>query len=72
MTMQFKSTRQASLARIGAKWLLLGVAFIWLVGCAGLTGKPKQLRDPFAEHKFKCGEEMPNGKTSAPLIRPQG
>ena len=70
--MQITSKRRSSPAKIGAKWLLLSLAFVWLVGCVGLTGKPKPARDPFADHKFSCGEEMPNGKKSAALDRPRG
>ena len=46
--MQIASKRRSSPAKIGAKWLLLSLAFVWLVGCVGLTGKPKPARDPFA------------------------
>ena len=70
--MQITVKRRSSPAKIGAKWLLLSLAFVWLVGCVGLTGKPKQVRDPFADHKFKCGEEMPNGKKSAAPDRSRG
>jgi hypothetical protein len=70
--MKETSKRRSSPARIGAKWLLLSLAFVWLVGCVGLSGKSKQARDPFADHKFKCGEEMPNGSTSAALNRSKG
>jgi hypothetical protein len=65
--MQITLKRRPSPAKTGAKWLLLCLAFVWLVGCVGLTGKGKKPRDPFADHKFKCGEEMPPSRTSAPL-----
>jgi hypothetical protein len=70
--MQIAITRRPSPTKIGVKWLLLSLAFVWLVGCVGLGKKTKAARDPFADHKFSCGEEMPNGKTSANLDRKRG
>lgn len=67
--MQIASHRMASPAKTGAKWLLLGLAFVWLVGCAGLTNKNKMARDPFADPKFSCGEDKPGSATSASLPR---
>lgn len=58
--MQFTSKRRSSPAKTGAKWLLLSLAFVWLVGCVG-PGAKKAARDPFTDHKFSCGEEMPPG-----------
>ena len=66
--MQITSKRRSP-AVTGAKWLLLSLAFVWLVGCVGLTGKAKNVRDPFADRKFKCGEEMPSGSKSTVLNR---
>lgn len=60
--MIYQSNRQPSAAKTGAKWLLLSLAFIWLVGCAGLAKTTKVARDPFADGKFSCGEEIPGGK----------
>lgn len=58
--MQNPSKHSSSLAKCGVKWLLLSLAFVWLVGCVGLSAKNKRsARDPFAEHKFSCGEDMP-------------
>lgn len=46
-----------------ARWLLLAVTLVWLVGCAHpLMGKKKAARDPFAAEKFSCGEEIPKGR----------
>lgn len=53
-----------------AKWLLLSLVFVWLVGCIGLSGK-KQARDPFPDRQFSCGEDMPSSAKSA-SIRPRG
>ena len=52
-----------SLAILSVKWLLLSLAFVWLVGCVAPNARTKG-RDPFAEGKFKCGEEMPPGHLS--------
>ncbi len=52
-----------SLAILSVKWLLLSLAFVWLVGCVAPNTRTKG-RDPFAEGKFKCGEEMPPGHLS--------
>ena len=52
-----------SLAILSVKWLLLSLAFVWLVGCVAPNTRTKG-HDPFAEGKFKCGEEMPPGHLS--------
>lgn len=57
------SKRRSSPTKLGFKWLLLSLAFVWLVGCVAPNAKSKG-RDPFAEGKFKCGEEMPPGHLS--------
>lgn len=61
--MQITPKRSSSPAKIGVKWLLLSLAFVWLVGCIGPGAKSKA-RDPFAEGKYSCGEEMPPGHLS--------
>ena len=58
--MQLSSKWRTSPVKIGAKWLLLSLAFVWLVGCVAPNSRSK-VRDPFADGKFKCGEEMPPG-----------
>ncbi|MBS0207085.1 MAG: hypothetical protein JSS49_29770 [Planctomycetes bacterium] len=70
--MQTSSNRQSSLAGLGIKWLLLSLAFVWLVGCVGLNSKARKQVDKFADHKFSCGEEMPPARTSAPVSGPRG
>lgn len=54
-----------------AKWLLLSLVFVWLVGCVGPSAK-KKARDPFLDRSFSCGEEKPSGATSARLNPPRG
>lgn len=65
------SNHRSSTTMTGAKWLLLSLAFVWLVGCVGLN-KSKSPRDPFASTKFSCGEDMPPSRTSAPLPSGRG
>lgn len=62
--MEITSNRPSSLAKLGIKWLLLSLAFVWLVGCVGLNSKAKKQADKFADHKFSCGEEMPPAKAN--------
>lgn len=69
--MQIPFTRRGSLAQSSVRWLLLSLAFVWLVGCVGLSSKNKKARDPFAEHKFSCGEDMPPSN-SAPASAVRG
>lgn len=63
--MQIPLTRRGTLAQSSVRWLLLSLAFVWLVGCVGLSAKNKKARDPFAEHKFSCGEDMPPSNSAA-------
>lgn len=63
--MQILSTPRGSRTKSSMKWLLLSLAFVWLVGCVGLSAKNKKARDPFAEHKFSCGEDMPPSNSAA-------
>jgi hypothetical protein len=65
MIMHSVSNHHASATKMGAKWLLLCLAFVWLVGCMGL-GKTKSARDPFASTKFSCGEDIPASRTPSP------
>lgn len=69
--MLFTSNR-TSPTRIGVKWLLLSLAFVWLVGCAGLGSKKQAARDPFADQRFSCGEDKPGGATTASLSGGRG
>lgn len=55
--------------KLCAKWLLLSMAFAWLVGCAAFKHHDeivKRGRDPFADQKFSCGEEIPTSRRPAP------
>lgn len=60
------SSNQTSPTNLGVKWLLLSLAFVWLVGCVGL-GKKQAARDPFNDPRFSCGEDKPSGAKTASL-----
>ena len=68
----FVTTNQSSPKRLGMKWLLLSLAFFWLVGCVGLGSKKQASRDPFADPKFSCGEHKPGGPATASLGAERG
>jgi hypothetical protein len=57
--MQLTWNRSPLRVKTGAKWLLLCLGFVWLVGCTSVIPKTKKGMDPFAQQKFSCGEEIP-------------
>ena len=52
-----------------AKWLILSLVFVWLVGCAAMPGRKVAKKDPFQD-KFSCGEQIPRGRAAAPGYKP--